>query len=167
MSWITQLDYSWFSYEINILTIMWKCIIQLSSFIANLILQPQDFWIKAPKKGIVVFALPGEPGLTELAGDFKIHFQESQGDFYWFLDYHFLLISSLTCIGPNNSYHNFLNYVAHLYLFIFSFSLFHLLLWPPCIFLPISFHSQNCCFSLGFSFLQRCGMAYKYRSRIH
>ncbi|KAH7520234.1 hypothetical protein FEM48_Zijuj08G0122600 [Ziziphus jujuba var. spinosa] len=58
-------------------------------------LMPQDFWIKAPKKGIVVFALPGEPGLTELAGDFKIHFQESQGDFYWFLDYHFPLISFL------------------------------------------------------------------------
>ncbi|CAL5321656.1 unnamed protein product [Camellia sinensis] len=28
------------------------------------------------KKGIVVFALPGEPGLTELSGDFKLHFHD-------------------------------------------------------------------------------------------
>ena len=46
-------------------------------------LQPEDFWLRAAKKGIVVFALPGEPGLTELVGDFKIHFQDRQGDFYW------------------------------------------------------------------------------------
>lgn len=52
-------------------------------------MQPEDFWISAPKKGIVVFALPGERGLTELAGDFKIHFHESQGDFYWFDTFHF------------------------------------------------------------------------------
>lgn len=31
----------------------------------------------------MIFALPQEPGLTELAGDFKIHFQDRQGDFYW------------------------------------------------------------------------------------
>lgn len=31
----------------------------------------------------MVFALPGEPGLTELSGDFKIHFHDRQGDFYW------------------------------------------------------------------------------------
>ena len=37
----------------------------------------------ALKKGIVVFALPGEPGLAELVGDFKIQFQDRQGDFYW------------------------------------------------------------------------------------
>ncbi|KAG4386478.1 hypothetical protein AAZX31_11G051400 [Glycine max] len=48
-------------------------------------LMPEDFWISAPKKGIVVFALPGEPGLTELVGDFKIQFQDRQGDFYWFV----------------------------------------------------------------------------------
>lgn len=60
--------------------------------LTNSFLQPQDFWIKAPKKGIVVFALPGEPGLTELVGDFKVHFHENQGDFYWFLDCLFLLI---------------------------------------------------------------------------
>jgi len=45
--------------------------------------QPEDFWFSAPRKGIMVFALPGEPGLTELAGDFKIHFHDRQGDFYW------------------------------------------------------------------------------------
>lgn len=31
----------------------------------------------------MVFALPGELGLTELVGDFKIHFHDRQGDFYW------------------------------------------------------------------------------------
>lgn len=49
-------------------------------------LMPQDFWIKPPKKGVVVFAIPGEPGLTELKGDFKIHFHEYQGDFYCWLN---------------------------------------------------------------------------------
>ncbi|XVE87069.1 hypothetical protein DITRI_Ditri18aG0086700 [Diplodiscus trichospermus] len=49
-------------------------------------LMPEDFWIKAPKKGIVVFALPREPGLAELAGDFKIHFHDRQGDFYCWLN---------------------------------------------------------------------------------
>lgn len=49
-----------------------------------LILQSEDFWFSAPKKGIMVFALPGEPGLTELAGDFKVHFHDRQGDFYWY-----------------------------------------------------------------------------------
>ncbi|KAF5960326.1 hypothetical protein HYC85_001535 [Camellia sinensis] len=38
------------------------------------------------KKGIVVFALLGEPSLTELSGDFKLHFHDRQGDFYWSLD---------------------------------------------------------------------------------
>lgn len=51
--------------------------------IAIQILQPEDFWIRAPRKGIVVFALPGEPGLTELVGDFKVQFHDRQGDFYW------------------------------------------------------------------------------------
>ncbi|CAH2064534.1 unnamed protein product [Thlaspi arvense] len=49
-------------------------------------LGPEDFWIKAPKKGVVAFAIPGEAGLTELAGDFKIHFQDSDGDFYCWLN---------------------------------------------------------------------------------
>ncbi|KAG5144816.1 hypothetical protein JHK84_030359 [Glycine max] len=51
-----------------------------------LIIRPEDFWISAPKKGIVVFALPGEPGLTELVGDFKIQFQDRQGDFYCWMN---------------------------------------------------------------------------------
>ncbi|KAL3525662.1 hypothetical protein ACH5RR_014034 [Cinchona calisaya] len=49
-------------------------------------LMSEDFWLRAAKKGILVFALPGEPGLTELAGDFKIHFQDRQGDFYCWLN---------------------------------------------------------------------------------
>ncbi|CAL9102411.1 unnamed protein product [Musa textilis] len=53
-------------------------------------LMPEDFWFSAPKKGIMVFALPGEPGLTELAGDFKIHFHDRQGDFYCWLNTTFM-----------------------------------------------------------------------------
>ncbi|KAF3671762.1 putative cysteine proteinase RD21a-like [Capsicum annuum] len=49
-------------------------------------LSPEDFWFNAPKKGVVVFALPGEPGVAELAGDFKIHFHDRQGDFYCWLN---------------------------------------------------------------------------------
>ncbi|TKY50952.1 phosphatase protein [Spatholobus suberectus] len=49
-------------------------------------LLPEDFWFSAPKKGVMVFALPGEPGLTELVGDFKIHFHDRQGDFYCWLN---------------------------------------------------------------------------------
>uniref|UniRef100_A0A6P4ACL8 phosphatidylinositol 3,4,5-trisphosphate 3-phosphatase and protein-tyrosine-phosphatase PTEN2A n=1 Tax=Ziziphus jujuba TaxID=326968 RepID=A0A6P4ACL8_ZIZJJ len=49
-------------------------------------LSPEDFWFSAPKKGVMVFALPGEPGLTELVGDFKIHFHDRQGDFYCWLN---------------------------------------------------------------------------------
>lgn len=57
-----------------------------------LLFQPEDYWFSAPKKGIMVFALPGEPGLTELAGDFKVHFHDGQGDFYW---YNQLLMSDI------------------------------------------------------------------------
>ncbi|KAF3435450.1 hypothetical protein FNV43_RR22539 [Rhamnella rubrinervis] len=49
-------------------------------------LSPEDIWFSAPKKGVMVFALPGEPGLTELVGDFKIHFHDRQGDFYCWLN---------------------------------------------------------------------------------
>ncbi|XVF67529.1 hypothetical protein PTKIN_Ptkin10aG0128600 [Pterospermum kingtungense] len=49
-------------------------------------LSSEDLWFSAPKKGVMVFALPGEPGLTELAGDFKIHFHDRQGDFYCWLN---------------------------------------------------------------------------------
>lgn len=38
----------------------------------------------------MVFALPGELGLTELVGDFKIHFHDRQGDFYWLAIYLFV-----------------------------------------------------------------------------
>ncbi|KAJ7946086.1 Phosphatidylinositol-3,4,5-trisphosphate 3-phosphatase [Quillaja saponaria] len=49
-------------------------------------LSPEEFWFNSPKKGVLVFTLPGEPGLTELAGDFKIHFHDRQGDFYCWLN---------------------------------------------------------------------------------
>ncbi|WOL18040.1 phosphatidylinositol 3,4,5-trisphosphate 3-phosphatase and protein-tyrosine-phosphatase [Canna indica] len=49
-------------------------------------LMPEDFWFTAPRNGIMVFALPGEPGLAEVTGDFKIHFHAKQGDFYCWLN---------------------------------------------------------------------------------
>ncbi|KAI4314996.1 hypothetical protein L6164_027850 [Bauhinia variegata] len=49
-------------------------------------LMPEDFWISTAKKGVLVFALPGEPGLAELVGDFKIHFHDRQGDLYCWLN---------------------------------------------------------------------------------
>ncbi|MED6192235.1 Phosphatidylinositol 3,4,5-trisphosphate 3-phosphatase and protein-tyrosine-phosphatase pten2a [Stylosanthes scabra] len=49
-------------------------------------LMPESFWISGRKKGVVVFAIPGEPGLTELVGDFKIHFNDGQGDFYCWMN---------------------------------------------------------------------------------
>ncbi|XP_042459227.1 phosphatidylinositol 3,4,5-trisphosphate 3-phosphatase and protein-tyrosine-phosphatase PTEN2A-like [Zingiber officinale] len=49
-------------------------------------LMPEHFWFKSKQKGIMIFALPREPGLTELAGDFKIYFQDRQGDFYCWLN---------------------------------------------------------------------------------
>ncbi|CAI0557441.1 unnamed protein product [Linum tenue] len=49
-------------------------------------LSPEDYWFSAPKKGVMVFALPGEPGLAEVAGDFKVQFHDRQGDFYFWLN---------------------------------------------------------------------------------
>ncbi|WCJ17759.1 Phosphatidylinositol 3 4 5-trisphosphate 3-phosphatase and protein-tyrosine-phosphatase PTEN2A [Euphorbia peplus] len=49
-------------------------------------LTPEDYWFSAPKKGVMVFALPGEPGLAEVAGDFKVHFHDRQGDFYFWVN---------------------------------------------------------------------------------
>lgn len=49
-------------------------------------LLPEDFWISSSKKGIAVFAVPGEPGLAEVTGDFKIHFHDRHGDFYCWLN---------------------------------------------------------------------------------
>ncbi|XP_065870742.1 phosphatidylinositol 3,4,5-trisphosphate 3-phosphatase and protein-tyrosine-phosphatase PTEN2A [Euphorbia lathyris] len=49
-------------------------------------LTPEDYWFSAPKKGVMVFALPGEPGLAEVVGDFKVHFHDRQGDFYFWLN---------------------------------------------------------------------------------
>ncbi|KAJ6345811.1 hypothetical protein OIU78_008469 [Salix suchowensis] len=39
-----------------------------------------------PRKELWSFTLPGEPGLTEVAGDFKVHFHDRQGDFYFWLN---------------------------------------------------------------------------------
>ncbi|WOK93642.1 hypothetical protein Cni_G02342 [Canna indica] len=49
-------------------------------------LMPEDFWFKSKQKGTVVFALPREPGLTELTGDFKVQFHDRQGDFCCWLN---------------------------------------------------------------------------------
>jgi phosphatidylinositol-3,4,5-trisphosphate 3-phosphatase/dual-specificity protein phosphatase PTEN len=63
-------------------------------------LMPEDFWIRALKKGIVVFALPGEPGMTELDGDFKIQFHERQGDFYCWLNT--TMMENRVFLGPSD-----------------------------------------------------------------
>ncbi|KAG6421682.1 hypothetical protein SASPL_118239 [Salvia splendens] len=63
-------------------------------------LMPEDFWIRAQKKGIVVFALPGEPGLTELVGDFKVHFHDRQGDFYCWMNTS--LMENRVILAPSN-----------------------------------------------------------------
>ncbi|CAM8928184.1 unnamed protein product [Rhodiola kirilowii] len=49
-------------------------------------LLPDELWYSAPQNGIMVFSLPGEPGITELAGDFKILFHDGLGDFYCWLN---------------------------------------------------------------------------------
>jgi phosphatidylinositol-3,4,5-trisphosphate 3-phosphatase/dual-specificity protein phosphatase PTEN len=43
----------------------------------------EDIWFSAPRKGVVVFALPGERCVADLNGDFKVHFNDRHGDFYW------------------------------------------------------------------------------------
>lgn len=49
-------------------------------------LAPEDLWHSSPKKGVMVFALPGERCVAELAGDFKILFQDRYGPFYCWLN---------------------------------------------------------------------------------
>eukprot|EP00246_Nothoceros_aenigmaticus_P010419 TRINITY_DN26920_c0_g1_i1.p1 TRINITY_DN26920_c0_g1~~TRINITY_DN26920_c0_g1_i1.p1 ORF type:complete len:631 (-),score=123.39 TRINITY_DN26920_c0_g1_i1:369-2099(-) len=49
-------------------------------------MMPEDFWFNAPRRGIVVFALPGERCVADLNDDFKIHFQDRHGDFYCWLN---------------------------------------------------------------------------------
>ncbi|KAK8710888.1 hypothetical protein V6N13_146197 [Hibiscus sabdariffa] len=61
---------------------------------------PEDFWIKTPTKGIVIFALPREPGLAEVVGDFKIHFHDRQGDFYCWLN--ITMIENVTMLDASD-----------------------------------------------------------------
>eukprot|EP00850_Spirogloea_muscicola_P016715 SM000138S00022 [mRNA] locus=s138:63067:67659:- [translate_table: standard] len=49
-------------------------------------LMPEDIWHKAPRKGVVVFALPGERCVADLEGDFRIFFHDRHGDFYCWLN---------------------------------------------------------------------------------
>lgn len=84
----------------------------------NLHVQPEDFWIPSQKKGIMVFAIPGEPGLTELTGDFKIHFHEQQGDFYWFFNY--LLFSYLVYFIGTDTCINIFDYTT-LFIILLNF----------------------------------------------
>eukprot|EP00897_Mesotaenium_endlicherianum_P000361 jgi/Mesen1/10325/ME000797S09809 len=53
-------------------------------------LLPDDIWHNAPRKGVVVFALPGERCVVDLAGDFKILFQDRHGNFYCWLNTNFI-----------------------------------------------------------------------------
>ncbi|GBG79959.1 hypothetical protein CBR_g30221 [Chara braunii] len=49
-------------------------------------LMPDDLWHNAPRKGVVVFALPGERCVAELCGDFKVCFHDRHGDFSCWLN---------------------------------------------------------------------------------
>ncbi|GAQ79654.1 Phosphoinositide 3-Phosphatase [Klebsormidium nitens] len=49
-------------------------------------LATDDLWHKAPRKGVMVFALPGERCVADLSGDFKVLFHDRHGDFYCWLN---------------------------------------------------------------------------------
>lgn len=46
----------------------------------------EDIWFNAPRKGVLVFALPGERCVADITGDFKIQFSDRHGDFYCWLN---------------------------------------------------------------------------------
>ncbi|CAM6086610.1 unnamed protein product [Calypogeia fissa] len=46
----------------------------------------EDIWFAAPRKGVMVFALPGERCIADVNGDFKVHFTDRHGDFYCWLN---------------------------------------------------------------------------------
>lgn len=49
------------------------------------LVQSEDIWFNAPRKGVLVFALPGERCVADITGDFKIQFGDRHGDFYWYV----------------------------------------------------------------------------------
>lgn len=61
-------------------------------------MMPEDIWFNAPRKGIMVFALPGERGLADLDGDFKIFFHDRHGDFYCWLNTN--MMENRTMLSP-------------------------------------------------------------------
>lgn len=61
-------------------------------------LMPEDIWFSAPRKGIMVFALPGERGLADLNGDFKVLFHDRHGDFYCWLNTN--MMENRTMLSP-------------------------------------------------------------------
>lgn len=63
-------------------------------------MMPEDIWFNAPRKGIMVFALPGERGLADLDGDFKVLFQDRHGDFYCWLNTN--MMENRTMLGPDD-----------------------------------------------------------------
>lgn len=63
-------------------------------------MMPEDIWFNAPRKGIMVFALPGERGLADLDGDFKVLFHDRHGDFYCWLNTN--MMENRTMLGPDD-----------------------------------------------------------------
>ncbi|MCO5573400.1 hypothetical protein L7F22_027171 [Adiantum nelumboides] len=61
---------------------------------------PEDIWFNAPRKGIMVFALPGERGLADLSGDFKVLFHDRHGDFYCWLNTN--MMENRTMLGSDD-----------------------------------------------------------------
>ena len=51
--------------------------------IRDIVLQSEDIWFIAPRKGVLVFALLGERCVADISDDFKILFSNRHGDFYW------------------------------------------------------------------------------------
>ncbi|KAI5069259.1 hypothetical protein GOP47_0015560 [Adiantum capillus-veneris] len=63
-------------------------------------MMPEDIWFNAPRKGIMVFALPGERGLADLSGDFKVLFHDRHGDFYCWLNTN--MMENRTMLGADD-----------------------------------------------------------------
>eukprot|EP00250_Pteridium_aquilinum_P017237 c23522_g2_i1 orf=358-2364(-) len=63
-------------------------------------MMPEDIWFNAPRKGIMVFALPGERGLADLDGDFKVLFHDRHGDFYCWLNTN--MMENRTMLSPDD-----------------------------------------------------------------
>lgn len=61
-------------------------------------MMPEDIWSNVPRQGMVVFTLPGERGLADLDGDFKVLFRDRHGDFYCWVNTN--MMENRTLLSP-------------------------------------------------------------------